>query len=80
MLWNNNIRSSCHCKISFCVLSYKDISCCYYSCQIFCKLIYESDERKKQWAERENMYITSYTKFVEITTYPWLDYVLYVML
>ena len=26
------------------------------------------------------MYIVSYTKFVEITIYPWLDYVLYILL
>ena len=45
----------------------------------FGKLIYESDERKK-WAERENIYIVSYTKLAEISIYPWLDYVIYIML
>ena len=35
---------------------------------------------KEEWAERENMYKVSYTKFVEITIYPWLDYTLYIML
>ena len=43
----------------------------------FNTLIYESDEINKQKVEMQNM---SCTKFAEITIYPLLDYVIYIVI
>ena len=46
----------------------------------FGKLISDSNELKKIIIEKGKHYIVSYTRFAEITIYPWLDCVVYIML